>query len=253
MDKKQCVFDVLGPGKSFVFGIVIGLLVLFSIGFFILLFSGDTLSITADKDGNQAYEQFNNEDADDIDDIKPNVDIGINIKPVTSEDHLNGDISKAELIVVEFSDIECPYCSKIHTTLQQVVDEYQGKIAWVYRHSPIDQLHPQSRKKSEATECAAELGGNDAFWKFVAKFYEDKSQSMEEIAAVIGLNKTAFKTCIDSDKYAEKVDSQHKDALASGGGGTPYSVILTRDGKKIPMKGALPIQKMRDLFDPLLK
>ena len=91
---------------------------------------------------------------------------------------MNGDIKKAELIVVEFSDLDCPFCQKIHGTLQQVVDEYQGKVAWVYRHSPIDSLHPKARKKAEATECAAELGGNEAFWKFVAKFYEDKKATL---------------------------------------------------------------------------
>ncbi len=89
------------------------------------------------------------------------------MSPVTSADHIQGDIN-APVKVVEYSDLECPFCKRFHTTMQQVMKEYgKDKVAWVFRQFPLSQLHSKSPKEAEATECVAELGGNDAFWKFV--------------------------------------------------------------------------------------
>ena len=74
--------------------------------------------------------------------------------------------------VVEFSDLECPFCKRFHATMQQTVAAYGGQVAWVYRHFPIDQLHSKAPKEAEATECAAELGGNDKFWAYTNRLME---------------------------------------------------------------------------------
>ena len=84
------------------------------------------------------------------------------IKPVAAMDHIRGD-AKAPVKVVEFSDPECPFCKRFHDTMREVVKAYDGKVAWVYRHFPLDSLHSKARKETEAMECAAELGGNDKF------------------------------------------------------------------------------------------
>lgn len=91
-----------------------------------------------------------------------------NLKPVTSADHIRGDIN-APVKIVEFSDIDCPFCKRFHTTMLEVMNTYgkEGKVAWVYRHFPLTQLHPDAANKAEASECVAELGGNDKFWEFV--------------------------------------------------------------------------------------
>jgi len=93
-------------------------------------------------------------------------DTTIKFQPVTAEDHINGDIN-APIKIVEYSDIDCPFCKRFHGTLEQVRAMYGDKVAWVYRHSPIPQLHPDAFKKSHATECVAELGGNDKFWEYL--------------------------------------------------------------------------------------
>src|SRR6185436_7093141 len=84
----------------------------------------------------------------------------VEMEPVTEKDHILGN-PNAEVIMVEYSDLECPFCKEFHSTLRRVMNEYgkDGKVAWVYRHFPIDSLHPKARKEAEATECAAELGG----------------------------------------------------------------------------------------------
>jgi protein-disulfide isomerase len=84
---------------------------------------------------------------------------------ITDEDHVLGD-RNAAVTIVEYSDIDCPFCKRLHPTLQALVDE--GKIAWVYRQSPIPQLHPDAYNKAITAECIAKLGDNNAFWTYLA-------------------------------------------------------------------------------------
>lgn len=169
-----------------------------------------------------------------------------NIKPVTKDDHIWGN-PDAQVKIVEFSDLECPYCKNFHYTLKQVVEKYGGKVAWVYRHSPIDQLHPKARKEAEATECAAELGGNTKFWAYMDRMMELTPSNngldltlLPKIATDVGLDKTKFEACLSSGKYAAKVSADLADAENSGGGGTPYSIVISASGKKTVIPGALP-------------
>jgi len=97
--------------------------------------------------------------------------VAINMKPVSDGDHILGD-KNAPVKIVEFSDTECPFCKRFHTTMQQVVKDNNGQVAWVYRHFPLDQLHSKARKEAEATECAAELGGNEKFWAYLNRLME---------------------------------------------------------------------------------
>ncbi|MFZ2149790.1 MAG: thioredoxin domain-containing protein [Minisyncoccia bacterium] len=94
------------------------------------------------------------------------------IRPVSAEDHVVGDLNTAKLVVVEYSDLECPFCKSFHATMHQVVEKSNGDVAWVYRHYPIPQLHPKALRAAEATECAWEQGGNKAFWKYADKVFE---------------------------------------------------------------------------------
>ena len=97
----------------------------------------------------------------------------IPLKPVASDDHIQGN-PDAPVKIVEFSDLECPFCKRFNETMRQVMADYgnAGKVAWVYRSYPIDSLHPiNGRKAAEAAECAAELGGKEAFWTYVEKYF----------------------------------------------------------------------------------
>lgn len=102
---------------------------------------------------------------------KKTSDESSNVRSVNEGDHLRGD-PKATVKIVEFSDLECPFCKNFHFTMQQIMSEYPGKVSWAYRHFPLDSLHPKARKEAEASECAAELGGNDGFWSYVDKLFE---------------------------------------------------------------------------------
>lgn len=93
------------------------------------------------------------------------------LKPVSPDDHILGN-KKAKIVIVEYSDLECPFCKVFHNTMHQVVEKSNGDVAWVYRHYPIPQLHKKAFREAEATECAWEQKGNDGFWKYMDKLFE---------------------------------------------------------------------------------
>lgn len=182
------------------------------------------------------------------------------IKPVDQEDHVLGS-SNAKITILLYSDIECPYCKTFHHTMEQVIEEY-GKdetVRWVYRHFPLVQLHPTAPKEAEATECAAELGGNTKFWEYINKLVNDFSPSqtsltsqLTNIAGEIGLNKDAFQTCLESGKYAEKIQQSSAEAAMLGAQGTPFSIIVDQHGKIAPIPGALPYEDIKETIELIL-
>lgn len=183
------------------------------------------------------------------------------MNPVTKDDHIRGNVD-APVKIVEYSDTECPFCKRFHTTMQQVVDEYgkSGDVAWIYRHFPLDQLHPKARKEAEATECAAELGGNDKFWAYLDRLMEitpannglDPAE-LPKIAEYVGLNKNKFTTCLASGKYAQKIEEHVQNAVATGGEGTPWSIVVGAQGKKYPLSGSQPYASVKQLIDLALQ
>lgn len=185
----------------------------------------------------------------------------INVKPVTNRDHIFGN-SDAAVKIIEFSDVECPFCKRFHSTMKQVMDEYgkNGQVAWVYRHFPLDAIHSKARKEAEATECAGELGGNIKFWEYIDRLFEITPSNnqlaldqLPEIAAYVGLNKTRFSQCLDSGKYAERVADDLADALNSGGNGTPWSIVIAPNDKKFPLNGAQPYSAVKALIETALQ
>lgn len=181
------------------------------------------------------------------------------IRGIQKDDHVRGN-PNAPLVIVEFSDTECPFCKQFHTTMKQVMTTYgaDGKVAWVYRNFPLPQLHPKAPHEAEALECAGALGGNDVFWKYTDKIYEvtpsnnglDPAQ-LTVIAGQIGLDKAAFTKCLDSGKYKARVDKDSNEAMAAGGQGTPHSIILYA-GEQVPIEGAQPFEVLKNMIDTLL-
>ncbi|MCX6701846.1 MAG: thioredoxin domain-containing protein [Candidatus Zambryskibacteria bacterium] len=192
----------------------------------------------------------------------PIVNTNVGMKPVSADDHILGN-PNADLIIVEYSDTECPYCKVFHNTLQRVMNEYgkDGRVAWVYRHFPIDSNHPKARKESEAMECANELGSGEKFWEYTNLLYQTTNSNnsldpaeLPKMAKAVGLDVTAFNTCLSSGKYAAKIEASVQDAQNAGAQGTPYSVIISKDGTKTPITGgAVPYESLKPIIDALLQ
>ncbi len=174
------------------------------------------------------------------------------------KDHVRGSLD-AQVYLIEYTDLECPFCKTFHPTAQQALDEYGDKIAWVYRHFPLDQLHSKADKEAEASECAFEQGGNDAFWKFVDKIYEVTPSNngldltmLPGYGGQIGLNSARLKTCLDSGKYAEKVESQYQSGLTAGVTGTPGNFIMNSKGEVWVVPGAVPYESLKATIEEAL-
>lgn len=173
------------------------------------------------------------------------------IQPVTQRDHIRGS-PDAPVKIVEFADTECPLCKRFHPTLQRIVAEYPGKVAWVFRHFPLDNIHPKARKEAEATECANDLGGNEKFWTYLDRLYEITPSNnrldpaeLPRIAEYVGLNRAKFEQCLESGKYAQRVAEDLDDALAAGAQGTPYTVVVAPNGRKFAILGAQPYASVK--------
>ena len=178
------------------------------------------------------------------------------VRSVGEQDHIRG-AKNAKITVIEYSDLECPFCKMFHPTMQKLVDEYPNDVRWVYRHFPLEQLHSKAIKEAEATECAAEQG---KFWEFTDKIFKvtpsndglDLAQLPQLAKEVEVSNIAQFETCLESGKYKQHVQDDLADAAAAGGRGTPYSVILTEDGQKFPISGAQPYESVKEAVDRLL-
>lgn len=251
------MLDSLQPKQSFWIGVAAGIMGLCTIGFFILVAQQGEFSLNLGKQ-NQKGNNVATTGTPTAPTPTPTTGTGeISLAPVSGDDHIRGE-ADAPVVIVEYSDTECPFCKQFHNTMKQVIDEYQGQVAWVYRHFPLDQLHAKARNEAHATECAAELGGNDAFWQYTDQVYlrTNSNDSLPEselsvIAGDIGLNVSAFNDCMESNRYAQKVEAMYQDAIAAGGRGTPYSVVIAGD-TKIPLNGAQPISQVRAVIDSLL-
>jgi len=182
------------------------------------------------------------------------------MKPIAVDDHIRGD-PNAPVKIVEYSDTECPFCKTFHSTLQKAVQEYGDDVAWVYRHFPLDQLHSKARKEAVAFECAAEQGGNDAFWKYADRWFEltpSNNQTnieavLPQIAREIGLDGPTFASCLKSKKFDAHIEDNLQNATATGGNGTPWSIIVAANGKKYPLSGAQPYEVVKQIIESALR
>lgn len=183
------------------------------------------------------------------------------VRPIDVKDHIQGNPAAA-VRVIEYSDFECPFCKSFHPTMQQTFDDYgkSGKLAWVYRHFPLDSIHSKARKEAQASECAAELGGNEAFWSFAHNLFEVAPSNnrldlsiLPDIAKGVGIDRAKFVACLSGDerggKYANHIESDLQNAMAAGGTGTPYTVVVAANGKTFPINGAMPYDAVKQIIE----
>jgi len=164
------------------------------------------------------------------------------VAPPSEDDHVIGSIS-APIVLIEYSDFQCPFCAMIHPTLSRIVEESNGEVAWIYRHLPLESIHPEALPSALAAECIGEQLGNAGFWAFADDMFANQDgmngAHYEALAQTLGADVAEFRSCIESQKYVSKIDAQAEDAQLSGGNGTPFTVIVAGD-RQVPISGALP-------------
>ncbi len=183
----------------------------------------------------------------------PTEDLSL-IPEVSAAEYVRGN-RNAEVKIIEYSDYECSFCKSFHPTMEQVMSEYGDKVAWVIRHYPLP-FHPKAQKTAEAAECVGELGGSEAFWEMSDLMFEKmpglELSGLGDLAASVGVNKGEFETCLNSDKYADKVTADMNSGSAAGIQGTPGGVIIGKNGQREFIPGALPFEQVKQLIDKVM-
>lgn len=182
------------------------------------------------------------------------------IRPIDDTDHIRGN-PNAPIIIVEYSDFDCPFCNDFHKTMTRVMENYGpgGKVAWAFRHFPITSSHPNAARIAEASECAAELGGDAAFWKFTdvifnSKTYEEFTDisKLTEYAKEAGVTDTqAFETCLSGGKYSQKIVDSIDEAQKTRAEGTPHTILMVGN-QIIPLGGAVKYDTLAPFIDNLI-
>lgn len=154
----------------------------------------------------------------------------------------------APVVIVEFSDFQCPYCSRLTPTLEEVMSKYGTKVRLVFRQFPLP-MHPNAQKAAEAALCANEQG---KFWEMHDAMFKDQQglavDALKTKAAGLGLNAQTFNACLDSGKQKDTISADMKAGQTAGVTGTPAMFINGRF-----LSGAQPMSEIAKVIDEELK
>ncbi len=189
----------------------------------------------------------------------PNPQTGGRMQVSLDDDPSLGD-ANAEVIVIEFSDFQCPFCRMFYDqTISSLKDEYvsTGKVRFVYRDFPLSSIHPLAQKSAEASECADEQG---KFWEYHNKMFDEQSKlgqgtidySIEDLknwATEISLDANQFNQCLDSGKYEQEVQKEFQDGVSYGVSGTPTFYIVNLQKGFVEVVGAQPYSAIKQVID----
>ena len=169
---------------------------------------------------------------------------------------------KAKLTLIEFSDYQCPFCARhVSQTLPQLVTDYvrTGKVKYVLRDFPLENMHPAALKAAEAARCAGEQG---KYWamhdRLITNPRNVDPKGLSAHAKAVGLDVAAFDKCVESGKYAAKVRQDLNDGQEAGVSGTPTFFLGPTDPSSSKVKvaetlvGAQPYSKFKETIDGML-
>lgn len=181
------------------------------------------------------------------------------VRPVDETDYVRGN-PNAPIMVIEYSDYDCPFCKSFHDTMNRVMEEHgvTGKVGWVYRQFPLAQLHPNAPRISEAAYCVGDLGDDIAYWKFSDSIFKERETNeptnmsrLPEFAEAAGVNRAEFTSCLESGKFTSAVEDSIAEGVAAGAGGTPYSIVVVGDQQAV-INGAQPYAVVKQIIDNLV-
>ena len=142
---------------------------------------------------------------------------------VLPSDHMRGN-PDAEFTVIEYSDYQCPFSASFHASMRTLLTETD--VRWIYRHFPLDEIHPLAAQAAEAAECAGEQG---RFWEYSDALFERQSEMSDElfseIAQMLELRPSEFQRCLSSRKFRPVVSAHRQDGTEKAMNGTPTFYI----------------------------
>jgi len=176
------------------------------------------------------------------------------MRGIDSTDHVFGNPA-AKVIIVEYSDFDCPYCKTFSETMHQIIanEGADGDVAWVFREFPLIEIHPNALSHARAAECVARTSGTDAFWRFETVLYAHQPvdpSTYGALAKEAGVTGDAFAKCYaDAAGPSSTVETHilrdRQNALDMGAQGTPYSILLVANKDPVVINGGYSYEEMR--------
>lgn len=172
------------------------------------------------------------------------------LKPEIRKDELVRGTKGAPIVLVEYSDFECPFCSRGFSTVQELLNKYEGKIQFIYKHLPLD-FHPKAMPASLYYE-AIRLQSEDKAIKFHDEIYTNQRKLqngesfLKSIAKKLGVNMTKLAKDIKSDDLKARIDADIEEARKFGFQGTPGFLL-----NGVPVKGAYPTSHFVGIIEKL--
>jgi protein-disulfide isomerase len=151
--------------------------------------------------------------------------------------------ANAPVLIVEYADYECPYCSQIRPAIAKLEQEFKGKIAYAYKDVPLP-MHPNAQKAAEAAHCA---GAQGKFWEYHDALFSKKKadpDTLKEISRDLRLDAAKFQNCLDSGLKASLVQRSLSEAQALGVQGTPTFFVNGRT-----LSGAASYERLREMVE----
>lgn len=252
-NQKHSPLENMSQMQMFGLGAVAGVLVLCTIGFFILLgvlLNGGGLNLGTLDSGKVADNGADNPSPSPSAPTGQAPTAGPAPEVDPKEDHIRGNVN-AKVTLLVYSDFECPFCGRFVPTLEQAAKEYGDKIRIVFRHFPLS-FHQQAMPAALASECASEQG---KFWEFHDELFKNQTglgeKFFKDTATKLGLNMSKFNDCVSSSKYSAKVQTQLSGGSAAGVGGTPHTIVSGPKGTK-PVSGAQPFTSLKAAIDSVM-
>lgn len=152
--------------------------------------------------------------------------------------------ANAPVTIIEFSDYQCPFCKRAEPIVNEVMKRYPDQVRLVFRHFPLDQIHPRARPAAEAAACAEEQG---KFWEFHQKLFEGDGFEQANLVAYaegVGLDKAKFEACVNERRFKDKVDADAAAGREAGVSGTPAFFV-----NGIMMSGAKPVEEFVEIIE----
>lgn len=179
------------------------------------------------------------------------------MRAISPEEHVIGN-PEAPVQIVVYSDMDSAYSKEYQRTLAQLMTEYgsTGKVVWVYRHFPLVAQNPNSGLHAEASECAASLGGENAFWGFI-DLIQTSAPDEEEfdpdnypaIISQLNIEQAAFDECVRSGRFGKKVEADFRNGLDAGATAAPYTLLKIGDKPATPIMGTVPYETLKRMID----
>ena len=167
---------------------------------------------------------------------------------VTDQHPTRGGDASAPVTIIEYTDFQCPFCSRVQPTIDAVLEQYGGSVRHVFKELPLP-MHAQAKLGAEAALCAGDQG---QFWEMHDWLFANKNSinrdALAAQGATLGLDVDEFNGCIDAEKYSRLIEEDMQEANSFGITGTPGFLINGR-----VLRGAVPLEQFQAVINEELR